>query len=46
MLLNIHSIHHDEQHWRDPHVFRPERFLNARGKVQPDERLVNFGLGA
>lgn len=45
VLINTHSVHHDEKYWKDPHVFRPERFLNARGKIQPDERLINFGLG-
>lgn len=45
VLINIHSIHHDKKHWGDPEVFRPERFLNARGKTQPDEHLINFGLG-
>ncbi|XP_034254635.1 probable cytochrome P450 305a1 [Thrips palmi] len=45
VLINTHSIHHDRKYWKDPHAFRPERFLNAKGKIQPDERLLNFGLG-
>lgn len=45
VLVDIHSVHHDEQHWKDPEVFRPERFLNERGKLQPDEHLMPFGLG-
>ena len=37
---------HDESYWKDPYVFRPERFIDeTTGKVKPDERLIPFGLG-
>lgn len=28
-------IHHDEEVWGDPWVFRPERFLDSEGKLLP-----------
>lgn len=35
----------DVDHWGDPEVFRPERFLNSDGKVINDKWLMPFGLG-
>nr|CAI5855416.1 unnamed protein product [Callosobruchus analis] len=34
-----------KEYWKDPEVFRPERFLNEDGKVFNYERVINFGLG-
>lgn len=35
----------DTEHWGDPHVFRPERFLDADNKISNTERFVSFGQG-
>lgn len=35
----------DEEFWGDPHVFRPERFLDDAGKLTVPERFIPFGLG-
>lgn len=35
----------DKQHWGDPEVFRPERFLNDAGKIINDSWLIPFGIG-
>ncbi|XP_065208483.1 methyl farnesoate epoxidase-like isoform X2 [Planococcus citri] len=32
VLPNIWSVHMDEDYWKDPHVFRPERFIDSKGK--------------
>jgi methyl farnesoate epoxidase/farnesoate epoxidase len=43
--VNIWSVLHDREHWSDPEVFRPERFLCADGKFVKDEWLIPFGVG-
>jgi len=35
----------DEQHWGDPKVFRPERFLDGTGKIINDSWFMPFGVG-
>jgi cytochrome P450 len=43
--VNIWSVLHDREHWSDPEVFRPERFLDTDGKFVKDEWLIPFGVG-
>lgn len=45
VLISLYSIHNDEKYWKDPYVFRPERFLDNNGNLLPLERLIPFGLG-
>lgn len=46
VMANIYSVHMDKNHWGDPEVFRPERFLNnATGKVVTDSWFIPFGVG-
>lgn len=45
VLVNYHSVHHEKPHWKDPEVFRPQRFLNANGEFIPDDFSIPFGLG-
>lgn len=35
----------DTDFWKDPEVFRPERFLDEDRKIKNTERLLNFGAG-
>lgn len=35
----------DKDHWRDPDVFRPGRFLDENQKIVNTERLIIFGQG-
>lgn len=44
-MVNLYSVHMDEEHWGDPHSFRPERFLDSDGAVVHDDWLIPFGLG-
>ncbi len=49
-LMNTWAIHHDEKHWGDPYVFRPDRFLDEHGNLlQADHpirrQLLPFGAG-
>jgi methyl farnesoate epoxidase/farnesoate epoxidase len=41
----MRSILHDREHWGDPEVFRPERFLDTDGKFIKDEWMIQFGSG-
>ncbi|XP_012532562.1 methyl farnesoate epoxidase isoform X5 [Monomorium pharaonis] len=45
LLANLRSVHMDEQHWGDPKIFRPERFINEKGDYVEDSWLIPFGLG-
>ncbi|XP_076054288.1 methyl farnesoate epoxidase-like [Oratosquilla oratoria] len=43
---NLYSIHNDVDYWKDPDVFRPERFLNHdQTAYVHNERISQFGIG-
>lgn len=45
-LVSIHSLHMDRDYWKDPEVFRPERFMNAEGEIIKHEfYFLPFGHG-
>ncbi|XP_021027325.1 cytochrome P450 1A2 [Mus caroli] len=48
IYINQWQVNHDEKQWKDPFVFRPERFLinnnSAIDKTQ-SEKVMLFGLG-
>jgi cytochrome P450 len=35
----------DEELWRDPRDFRPERFLDENNRVIRDNKILAFGAG-
>ncbi|KAH8371150.1 hypothetical protein KR093_006326 [Drosophila rubida] len=45
ILISLRSVHLDEQHWQQPHEFKPERFIDGAGKCSKDEYFMPFGLG-
>ena len=45
ILLNVLSTHMDEKTWGDPHVFRPERFINDDGKFVKHPHVIPFSIG-
>ncbi|XP_015676461.1 cytochrome P450 1A5-like [Protobothrops mucrosquamatus] len=48
VFVNLWQVNHDENLWKDPLAFVPERFLTASGKeINMDERekVQIFGLG-
>ncbi|XP_049788059.1 farnesoate epoxidase-like isoform X2 [Schistocerca cancellata] len=46
-FISLWCAMHDKEHWGDPHVFRPERFLDREtGAFTRDPYVINFGAGA
>ena len=45
VLANLYAAHMDEAFWGDPHVFRPERFLDVDGRVFWPEAYMPFSEG-
>ncbi|CAG9826006.1 unnamed protein product [Diabrotica balteata] len=45
ILINIYSVNHNKDYWKDPEVFRPERFLNSNGNLFYPEYFMPFGIG-
>ena len=50
ILANHWHMHHDQNDWKDPWLFKPERFLDEEGKLLPPEsktrrNLIAFAYG-
>lgn len=46
VLVSLYSLNMDKDYWKDPGIFRPERFLNSNGEyIQHAEQFFPFGLG-
>lgn len=45
VLVNLWSLFHDREHWGDPDVFRPQRFLDEDKAFIKDEWMISFGVG-
>jgi len=45
-VLNTYSMHLSDTLWDEPHVFKPERFLDSKtGTVINAHKILPFGLG-
>ncbi len=42
---SLYHVMNDPEHFKDPHTFNPDRFLNAKGEFVSDERVTPFGIG-
>jgi len=42
---NLHHVMHDEDYWKDPQIFNPDRFIDNDGKFKPSERVIPFSIG-
>uniref|UniRef100_A0A670YEH6 Cytochrome P450 family 2 subfamily J member 2 n=1 Tax=Pseudonaja textilis TaxID=8673 RepID=A0A670YEH6_PSETE len=45
ILINLHSVHHDESQWKFPHEFNPSNFLNEEGDFVKPEAFLAFSAG-
>lgn len=46
VFAGLHAMHHNKELWGDPENFRPERFLNASGKLDLKKDFsLPFGAG-
>ena len=45
ILGNLHAVHHEPHVYKNPEVFRPERFLGDEGKILKNEAFFPFGTG-
>ena len=42
---SLYHIMNDPQHFKDPHTFNPDRFINSKGEFVSDDRVTPFGVG-
>ena len=45
VISSLYHVMHDPVHFKNPDVFRPERFLNQEGEFVHDDHVVPFGIG-
>lgn len=50
IIPNLWGLHHDEDFWKEPYVFNPDRFLDVDGQLLPADHphrkhLMPFGAG-
>lgn len=45
VLFNYHSTNVDEKCWEEPHVFKPDRFLDDNGGLRKRSEFSPFGFG-
>ncbi|KMQ94445.1 putative cytochrome p450 305a1-like protein [Lasius niger] len=45
VLFDFHSAHNDTACWDQPDAFRPQRFLDERGRFRRNNSSLPFGLG-
>lgn len=39
------AMTHDENKYQNPYEFKPERFLDADGSLNNDDRILSYGFG-
>ncbi|KJA16392.1 hypothetical protein HYPSUDRAFT_71398 [Hypholoma sublateritium FD-334 SS-4] len=45
VFANLWAMTHDEEVYKNPHKFVPERFLDANGALTKDDRVLAYGFG-
>ncbi|OCT84333.1 cytochrome P450 2J6 [Xenopus laevis] len=45
IITDLSSVHYDETHWKYPHEFNPENFLNEDGELLKTEYFLPFSAG-
>jgi len=41
----LYHVMNDPEHFKNPHIFNPDRFINEQGQFVSDERVAPFGIG-
>ncbi|KAJ3515017.1 hypothetical protein NLJ89_g2017 [Agrocybe chaxingu] len=44
VFANVWAITHDENTYKDPDLFKPERFFNEDGILNDDDRVLAYGI--
>ena len=45
IIPDIYSIHMNPDLWEDPEEFKPERFIDAEGKLSKPQHFIPFSIG-
>uniref|UniRef100_T1IQ14 Cytochrome P450 2U1 n=1 Tax=Strigamia maritima TaxID=126957 RepID=T1IQ14_STRMM len=45
IVPNLWAVHHDPEHFPEPHKFKPERFLTDNGQLKRVEEFIPFSIG-
>jgi len=45
VIGSLYHVMNDPEHFKNPHKFNPDRFLNNQGEFVSDERVAPFGIG-
>lgn len=45
IMPSLYSANMDPNHWADPYMFKPERFIDFKGKLIKNEVLMPFSVG-
>ena len=44
-MISLWHPLHDPEHFKNPEIFNPDRFIDLNGKFVNDERVIAFGVG-
>lgn len=45
IIPNLSSVLNEEKHWKFPHEFNPENFLNEKGEFVKVDAFIPFSAG-
>ena len=45
IIPSLMNVLLNPDHFRNPHQFNPDRFLDANGKFKPDDHVIAFSIG-
>ena len=44
-MVNLWAVHNDPDYWKEPDIFKPERFIDEKGNFVKSSHLVAFSVG-
>ncbi|CAK8679271.1 unnamed protein product [Clavelina lepadiformis] len=45
IMVNLWAVHNDPDYWKEPDIFKPERFIDEKGNFVKSSHLVAFSVG-